>query len=426
MSKNENNPSTVVKPGLYYGYIVLIACVIINMCLWGVFFSVGIFFKPMLNDFGWSRAITSGPISLSWVVSGLLGITMGGLNDRFGPKFLVMICGSLFAIGCLLMSQIDNTWQIYLYYGVLIGAGLSLPVPIMSTVSRWFVKRRTAMTAILMLGSGVSGLFMPPVANWMILSYGWRTSYVVLGCLLLVVFLVSAQFLKRDPSQISRGPSKAAETTQEKSRANAAGLTFREALNTCQFWLVLVLFFCFSMSVNTLMVHLVPHVTDLGISATIAATLLVTTNAAGIIGRIGLGSLGDRLGNKRIFLITFILLAVTFYGLIFTRDLRLLYLLVIIFGVGYGAGLTQESPIVAHMFGLKSHGLILGVTSLGHTLGAAVGTLLAGYFYDISGSYQLTFTIFGISSIIGLVLVLALKPIKKEERNVAHDHKLAG
>lgn len=271
------------------------------------------------------------------------------------------------------------------------------------------------MTGLLMLGSGVGGLFMPPVANWMVSNYGWRTSYLVLGGVFLAVVLVSAQFLKRDPSQVRQAPSGAGETAKETSRANTLGLTIKKALNTHQFWLIFILFFCFSMGVNSLMVHLVPHITDLGISATIAATILVTSNAAGIIGRVGLGGLGDRLGNKRLFIIVFILLAIAFFGLIFIREVWLLYLFIIIFGLGYGAGLTQESPIVANMFGLRSHGLILGVASLGHTMGAAIGTLLAGYFYDISGSYQSTFIICGVACVIGLALVLALKPVKIDQ-----------
>jgi MFS family permease len=303
------------------------------------------------------------------------------------------------------MSRINDAWQMYIYYGLLIGAGLSIPIPIMSTISRWFVKRRTTMTGVLMLGSGVSGIFMPPVANWLISNHGWRFSFMVLGSILVVIMAVAAQFLKRDPSQINQAPDGAREGTGDKSRANTVGLMLKEALITHQFWLLFVIFFC-------LMVHLVPHITDLRISATIAATVLTASNAAGIVGRIGLGGLGDRLGNKRLFVITFILLAVTFGGLMFIREVWLFYLSVIIFGLGYGAGLTQESPIIAHMFGLRSHGLILGVSSLGHTMGAAVGTFLAGYFFDISGSYQLTFIICGAASIIGLGLVLVLTPVK--------------
>jgi MFS family permease len=154
MNNSEIRQSNGVKPRLFYGYTILTACLIINMCILGIYFSVGVFFKPMLSDFGWSRAITSGPISLSWVIGGVLGITVGGLNDRFGPRIVVMICGILFGSGCLLMSQINDTWQIYLYYGVLIGAGSCMPIPLLSTVSRWFIKRRTMMTGLLLMGSG--------------------------------------------------------------------------------------------------------------------------------------------------------------------------------------------------------------------------------------------------------------------------------
>ena len=416
MGKNRSGPSTGIRPRLFYGYVIVTACLVINLCLWGVFFSVGLFFKPMLNDFGWSRAITSGPISVSWVVGGALGITAGGLNDRFGPRLLVMIGGLLFGLGCILMSQIHDTWQIYVYYGLLVGAGLGLPVPLMSTVSRWFVKRRTVMTGVLMTGSGFGGIIMPPIANWLILSYGWRISYMVLGGIFLVVVLVSSQFLKRDPSQIDQMPYGADNSEAEKFKAKAKAISVRDALNTHQFWLMLLLFFCFSLSANTIMVHLVPHVTDLGIFPTVAATILVSTNAAGIIGRVGLGGLGDRLGNRRLFLIIFIFLAVALFGFIFVRELWLLYLFAIIFGLGYGAGLTQQSPIVANMFGLSSHGLILGALGIGHTLGAAVGTLFGGYFYDIGGGYQLMFMICGIASIIGLASDIAIKPVKAYDR----------
>ena len=118
------------------------------------------------------------------------------------------------------------------------------------------------------------------------------------------------------------------------------------------------------------------------------------------------------MGNKRLFLITFILLVVTFGGLMSFKEIWSFYLFAILFGLGYGAGLTQESPILANMFGLRSHGLILGVASFGHTMGAAIGTILAGYFYDLLGSYQLTFILCLVASIIGLTLVLALRPIK--------------
>jgi MFS family permease len=117
-----------------------------------------------------------------------------------------------------------------------------------------------------------------------------------------------------------------------------------------------------------------------------------------------------------VFVITLSLLIVSFAGFIMVKDLKWFYALVIIFGLGYGSGLTQESPLVANLFGLKSHGLIFGFASTGHVLGAAVGTLMGGYLFDISGSYQLTFVICGMLTVVGLALVFALKPVKEPVR----------
>ncbi len=413
MSNTTEQQSVDIKPRFFYGYIILIISLIISLIIFGTYFSIGIFFKPMLNEFGWTRTIISGPVSISWLVSGLLGIVMGGLNDRFGPRVVVLGCGLSFGIGCLLMSQISTIWQIYLYYGVLIGAGTSLPIPLMSTLSRWFNKRRTIITGIYLLGSGIGGILVPPIANWLTLNYDWRLAYIIFGGILIVVVLTTSQFLKRDPSQVHQLPDGKTNAMAEKTGAVIAGLSFKEAITTRQFWLIFTGFLCFSLGMNTLNVHLVPHVTDLGISATVAATVLVILNGAGILGRIGLGSLGDKLGNKRLFVFTLFLLALSFAGFMFAKELLWLCLFVVLFGLASGSGITQQSPLVASIFGLSSHGLIFGFVCLGHTIGAAIGTTLAGYLFDQTGSYQSAFITCGVASIIGLLLIISLMPIKK-------------
>lgn len=317
MGNNTGQQSVDAKPRFFYGYIILVISFTISLIIFGIYFSIGIFFKPMLNEFGWTRTIISGPVSISWLVSGLLGIVMGGLNDRFGPRVVVLVCGLSFGIGCLLMSQISTIWHIYLYYGVLIGAGTSLPIPLMSTLSRWFNKRRTIMTGIYLLGSGIGGILVPPLANWLTLNYDWRLSYVIFGGVLIIVVLTTSQFLKRDPSQVHQVPDGKTDLMEEETRAAIAGLSLKEAITTRRFWLIFTGFLCFSLSMNTINLHLVPHITDLGISATVAATVLVILNGAGILGRIGLGSLGDKFGNKRLFVFTLFLLAISFVGFMF-------------------------------------------------------------------------------------------------------------
>ncbi|NNG08266.1 MAG: MFS transporter, partial [Desulfobacteraceae bacterium] len=191
------------EKGIFYGYLVVAAAFLIMVVMWAVFYAFGVFFRPILNEFGWTRAMTSGAFSLSSISMGLLGIAMGGLNDKFGPRIVMSVCGLLLGIGYLLMSQLEALWQLYLFYGIILGTGMGGGfVPLMTTVARWFDQRRGMMTGIVTAGIGIGALVGPPVANGLISTDGWRSSYTILGSIVLVVIVLSAQFLKRDPSQV--------------------------------------------------------------------------------------------------------------------------------------------------------------------------------------------------------------------------------
>ena len=149
MNSNEHNQLPRTKPRFFYGYIVVGAAFIILMVSFGVNNAFGVFFNPILADFGWSRAMTSGAFSLSWVIQGVLGIVMGGLNDKFGPRLVMTVCGLLMGAGFLLMSQVNAIWQIYLFYGIVVGVGMSgVMVSQVSTIAKWFVKRRSMIMCI--------------------------------------------------------------------------------------------------------------------------------------------------------------------------------------------------------------------------------------------------------------------------------------
>jgi predicted MFS family arabinose efflux permease len=268
------------------------------------------------------------------------------------------------------------------------------------------------MTGLFVTGSGVGGLIMPPLANWLILSHGWRISYVILGSAVLVIIVIAALFLKRDPSQTNQLPYGAKNIAGDKSVTQAKGFAIREAVRTNQFWLVYGIFFCFSLAANTMVLHLVPHITDIGISPTTAAMVMAAMNGLGIVGRLALGGMADRIGNKRVYVVTFTLLVISYLWVMFAGELWMFFVFAIIFGLGYGSGLTQPSPVVANIFGLKSHGLIFGIMSTGYTLGAAAGTITAGYLFDINGSYQWTFVIGSAVCVIGLLLTVGLKPMR--------------
>ena len=196
-----------VKPKFFYGYIVVAVAVGIMMLAWGANRTFGVFLEPLINEFSWTRAGVSGAFTLCMLITGLLGIVAGRLNDRFGPRLVMTACGFFVGLGYLLMSQISTIWQLYLFYGVIIAMGTSGGyVPLVSTVARWFVKRRGLVTGIVISGIGLGTMVVPPIAAQLISSYGWRTSYIIVGIAALVLIILAAQFLKRDPSQVGQLP----------------------------------------------------------------------------------------------------------------------------------------------------------------------------------------------------------------------------
>ena len=404
------------NPKYFYGYVVVASAFLIIATMWGSLYTFGVFFKPLLAEFGWTRAMTSGAFSLGFFLIGLLGIFAGRLNDRFGPRLVITTCGIFLGLGYLLISQVSAIWQLYLFYGVMIGVGLSgVFVPLASTTARWFVKRRGVMTGITIAGVGAGTLVMSSLANWLISSYGWRTSYIVMGIAVLVLVTLTAQLLKRDPGKIGQLPYGKNELDREKI-SYTIDYSLQEAVRVRQFWMMVVILFCFGLGIGVVLAHVVLHVIGLGISATKAASVLATIGALSIVGRIILGVVGDRIGNKKALIICAVLMSAALFGALVAAELPMLYLFAVIFGLSYGGVPTLQSSTLAEQFGLISHGVILGVTELAVTAGETIGPVLAGYIFDVTGSYNLAFLISAIASFISLVLVLQLKPVVLKER----------
>ncbi|MAF85979.1 MAG: hypothetical protein CL875_05860 [Dehalococcoidales bacterium] len=403
------------KPRLFYGYIIVLIGFATMLIMHGLLYSFGVFLKPVSAEFGWTRAMTSGAYSMSLFVLGLFYIITGRLNDRFGPRIVTTACGFLLGLGYLLMSQVNALWQLYLFWGLLVGIGIGGGwVPMISTVARWFVKRRGMMTGIVAAGVGLGTITVPPVASWLISSYDWRTSFLVIGITALALLILAAQFLKRDPSAIGQLPYGKNEANKDNLTSDATGLSLREASHTKQFWMLCTLLLFTYISKLTIMVHIVPHATDLGISPMLSASILATIGGLSIVGRIGIGGISDRVGGKSTLIICFILLSATLFWLQLAKEVWMLYLFAITFGFSTGGLATLESPVIAEFFGLKAHGAILGVITFVACTGGAISSLMAGHIFDITGSYYSIFWIFAVLAITSLILVSLLKPTRKE------------
>jgi MFS family permease len=313
------------------------------------------------------------------------------------------------------MFFMRTLWEFYIFYGFIIGAGLGGSfVPLVSTVARWFVRRRSMMTGVTVAGIGAGALLLPPLANWLIEGYGWRRSYLIMGVIVLLVVIACAWFLRRDPAQRGERPYGATDSPVDVTGiSDAQGFTLRQAVVTSQFWMFYFMLFCFGFNAFSFTVHFVPHVTDLGISASNAALIVSITGGVSIMGSLFMGSWADRIGNRLAFAIAFFGLVIYYVGLITAYQFWVLLLLAAISSFTTGGAGASESPLAASLFGLKAHGLIYGVAGTGFTIGAGIGPLLTGYIYDANGDYNLALVLNAVVGAAGACLSLTLKPTRK-------------
>ena len=376
----------------------------------------GVFFEPMLTEFGWARATSSGAVGLRIFLAALLSIVGGRLTDKFGPRPVVTVCGLFLGLGFFLMSRINTIWELYLVYGVLLGVGMSgLWVPTISTVSRWFVKRRGMMTGIVLSGVSLGTIIMPPLATWLITIYDWRSAYIIIGLVAMIFVIAAAQFIKRDPAQIGQLPD--GENRVKKSILNLPtnSLSIKVAIHTRQFWLLCAVFGCLYFNGGAIGVHIVIHTMDLGIPAFDAANILAIMGGAGIIGKIIIGSTADKVGYKPVLFMGFTLMGVSLLWLLVAKELWAFYLFSVTIGFSSAGLIVLESPLIANLFGLGSLSIIMGGVEFISAILSAPSSIVAGYIFDIMGSYQLVFLILAGICIIGFMLSFMLKPISNIE-----------
>ncbi len=404
----------------FYGPVVTAAGFTIWFIGWGAFTpSFSVFLKPLVAEFGWSRADASLAYSLSFLSQAGFAVIMGWLTDKLGPRFVIAGLGSMLGICYLLLSCVTSLWQFQVVYALVGGIGMStLSVPVMVTISRWYVKKRGTMIGIVQAGAGFGGLLFPPLAGYLILSLGWRYGYIVYGIINLVGIVGAGLLLKRDPSVIGQYPDGAAAEEPLAMENRSSGpqtsrSSLRSAYMTGQFWIIAGCYAVFGFCRSTYTSHTPAHVQDLGFSLMDGATVLSIIWAASSFGRLGMGRLIDIVGNRATFIASFCLTTVSLLLALYAKDLWMLYTFALLFGLAWGNQAVLRYSVASDAFGLASLGLIVGVLGVAESGAATVGAYLAGVIFDSMGHYQLVFWIGIAVSLAGALLAIMLRPAVK-------------
>jgi len=401
------------RPAFFYGWLI-VAFSFLSLTTYGVFYAYGVFFKPLMEEFGWSRAATSHPFSLYMIVYTLSALIMGWLADRYGPSLPLGLAAVLIGGGVALSSLANSLWQFYLLYGVVaaFGFGAIFIVPVTATV-RWFYARRGLAAGIVTSGGSVGILGIPLLSQYLIHAYGWRTAFLVLGGIYFLVNALAALVIKGHPRDLDLAPY--GQTQEAESAAPVRGLSPGQAMGTLYFWTLFIAFIFPVAADRTTAVHVVAYATDRGMGAA-AAGALSALGAGGIVGRLAWGLLSDRLGRKPVLILVFITQALGLLALLVAGNLATLYVVVAFLGLAYGGFVALMGPIVGEFFGLKHMNRILGIY---FTVGVPAGFLgpsLAGYLYDLTQSYTPAFLLISFSCLISAGLAfLTRSPLREPD-----------
>ncbi|PKN61163.1 MAG: MFS transporter [Deltaproteobacteria bacterium HGW-Deltaproteobacteria-15] len=403
------------KPSLFRGYYVVAAGFGIWFIGWGSYsISFGVFLKPIIAEFGWSRADATLAYSSMFMVQATIGILMGWLTDRIGSRSLMLWFGSFIGISYLLLSQVNDLWQFQLSYALAGGIGTSvLNIPVIVAVSRWFRKGQGTMLGIVQAGAGIGGFIFPPLSGWIILSYGWREAYFSLGICTLVIMFICGLYLRSDPvkAEVSgKEDAGAGAPTQKPASQERVQPPVRRPMFQGAFWMLMGIYGSFGFCRATFLAHIAAHTQDLGFTLSDGAFITALISGSSIAGRVGTGRLSDKLGNRAALAVSFGITTMAILLALEADRLWMLYLFGLAFGFAWGAQAVLRFTATSEVFGLSSLGFLLGLLSFIEAIAAMLGSYLGGYVFDLFGNYRPIFWAGVCIAALGGALSFFLKP----------------
>ena len=392
-------PQETEHPTKFYGWFVVGACFATTFTLGEAMWTFGIFFKPLENEFGWSRAVVSSGYTVFLIGYAISAITTGRLADRYNPRPILFVSALLAGISTSLCSQVHAISQLRIFLFIAgLGGGATFAVPT-SVVQRWFYQKRNAGLAlgIVVAGVGMGALAFAPLINYLILSYGWRSTYLIAGILYLLIIAVSSLVIKPSPVKPKTiSPDQGA-------LPNSVSIpmwTTAKALTTPSFIGVAFVTATVILAFQVLMVHLVPHATDAGISPTVSAAALGLLGGLSVPGRIMSGFMADRIRWQITLALSCFGMALSLLWLLFLKEAWMLYCFVSFYGLCHGLRVPANVGILGDFFGMHSLGELIGIVSATGMIIAAFVPYIVGFVFDTIGSYS-------IALIIVMVLLLS-------------------
>jgi predicted MFS family arabinose efflux permease len=342
-------------------------------------YTFSLFLNPLHAAFGWKREALDGTFAIAAITVALVSPFIGMLLDRFPPRRIILPSIVVFALALASLSRLSGSIvQFYVTFFVLgLVANGTAQFAYTRTILTWFQKRRGVALALILTGSGVGSILIPPATQWTISHHGWRSAYLLLGGIALVGLPLTALLVRNRPA-----------ARVQLDEPAASGLTVRAAFASVAFWVLCGITVLSAFSENGLVTNLAAILTDHGVTAQSAALALSVRGGAGILGRLGVGFLIDRFSPQRIQTMILVLAAFGTLVLAFAGSSAVALLGAVLLGVGLGSEADVLPYLLALYVGRKHFSVLYGLTWTAYAIGGATGPMFIGHMYDTAGAYH--------------------------------------
>lgn len=408
----------VRKPRVFYGWWIVGASVVCQALPSGLLqASFGTYVVLLGREYGWSRTALSGAFSLMRVEEGLLGPVGGWMLDKWGPRAVMRAGMIIFAGGFFAFAQIDSILGFYVTFLMMaIGSAMAGFLSITTAIVNWFDRKRSMAMGIALLGTAV-GQFMLPAIVVGLETWGWRAVANLSGVMVLVVGLPAVQLIRHRPEHYGllpdgRDPDEPVELNEDGSVAGETiSFTPRQALRTRAFWFISLAHTASVLVVSVVQVHFTAHATEsLGYSLSAAAGIVTVQTVTNLLGRPLGGWVADRTGSRIVIIVCMLTHMVALLLLAFATSLWMIIAFALLNGLAWGARVPVIVSMRAEYFGSRSFGSIMGISSLVVTGGSVLAPVLAGWSFDVLGSYTLSFTVLALVAGMGSLFLVFTPP----------------
>ncbi len=386
------------KNPLFYGWVIVGASFFISFLTVGGRNGFGVFVIPMSADFGWDRGTISLAAAIGFLLNGLSQPFIGRLYDRIGGRKLILVSLVIIGVSNLLLAATNHIVFLIIIFGVVMAiamSGGSINTTI-SIISKWFQRKRALAVAIVAAGAPMGGLVLVPLASYLIELAGWRTTWAVLGVMVLALSVPLAYFVMRErPEEMGLRPdgdaapaSEDGKTAAEARRAPLESDRWFTCFGSFPMWQLSGAYFVCGFTTALISAHFVPFAIEEGYSQSMAASAFGVMSGLNVLGVMVAGALGDKFNRKNLLALVYFLRGCAYVTLLVVPGLMGLWSFSLVAGFSWIATVPLTTALTADVYGLRNIGILGGIVFTAHQIGGAISIQLAGVLRDVTGSYD--------------------------------------